>query len=505
MATGKTYKQCGCRDESGRRLGQKCSKLRRTGGAWSAIHGTWHYQLELPLNLDGKRRSPLRRGGFDSQGTAQQEMDHARKLLALADPDDIHTLNQITEAILTSLKETHQLPDADGLRRQVRSGRDLTRRLTVGDWLDEWLTSRIGLRKNTYRSYQSHIRLYYLPHIGRIRLDRLQVSDVASVFDAIDELNDTIEQARRTGDTATRALVKGRRPVGAASKQRIRATLRAALNAAIKQRLIDINVAALVELPSGKRPKALIWTPERVRAWRADYVQRFATEHQRPYGKRPLDVYISTPRPSAVMVWTPEQTGAFLSAARTHDLYALYHLIALRGLRRGEACGLRWSDVDLKAGIVTVRWQITQLGWATDQGQPKSEAGERHVALDSETIKVLRAHRKEQRRKRLALGGDWVENDFVFTQGNGATLHPAHVTDQFERLAHQADLPPVRLHDLRHGAATLILAAGHDLKVVQETLGLSSITIAADTYTSVLPDLARQAAEDAAALIPLRR
>ncbi|MGI5486373.1 site-specific integrase [Microtetraspora malaysiensis] len=210
------------------------------------------------------------------------------------------------------------------------------------------------------------------------------------------------------------------------------------------------------------------------------------------------------PRPSAVMVWTPEQTGAFLSAARTHELYALYHLIALRGLRRGEACGLRWSDVDLKTGIITVRWQITQLGWTTDHGQPKSEAGERHVALDSATIKVLRGHRKDQQRWRLARGGDWVENDFVFTQDNGQPLHPARVTDQFERLAQQASLPPVRLHDLRHGAATLILAAGHDLKVVQETLGLSSITIAADTYTSVLPDLARQAAEDAAALIPLK-
>ena len=71
----------------------------------------------------------------------------------------------------------------------------------------------------------------------------------------------------------------------------------------------------------------------------------------------------------------------------------------------------------------------------------------------------------------------------------------------FEQLAYLAGLPPIRLHDLRHGAATLLLAAGHDMKVVQETLGLSSITIAADTCTSVLPQLARQSAEDVAALI----
>jgi integrase len=75
------------------------------------------------------------------------------------------------------------------------------------------------------------------------------------------------------------------------------------------------------------------------------------------------------------------------------------------------------------------------------------------------------------------------------------------VTEQFHWLCMEADLPPIRLHDLRHGAATLLLAAGHDMKMVQETLGLSSITIAADTYTSVLPDLARQAAEDVAAIL----
>ena len=90
-----------------------------------------------------------------------------------------------------------------------------------------------------------------------------------------------------------------------------------------------------------------------------------------------------------------------------------------------------------------------------------------------------------------------------FTSPDGTPLHPAAVTGAFEQLAYLAGLPPIRLHDLRHGAATLLLAAGHHMKVVQETLGLSSITIAADTYTSVLPELARRSAEDVAALIRL--
>lgn len=94
-----------------------------------------------------------------------------------------------------------------------------------------------------------------------------------------------------------------------------------------------------------------------------------------------------------------------------------------------------------------------------------------------------------------------MDSGFVFTTETGQPLHPSYLTEQFEQMAMEAGLPPVRLHDLRHGAATILLSAGHDLKVVQETLGLSSITIASDTYTSVLPDLARQSAEDAAAVI----
>lgn len=208
-----------------------------------------------------------------------------------------------------------------------------------------------------------------------------------------------------------------------------------------------------------------------------------------------------SPRPSPVMVWTPEQTGIFLNRAAGHRLYGLYHLIAFRGLRRGEACGLRWADVDLDEGTIRVRWQITQIGGSTEQGRPKSEAGERQVTLDQHTIKQLAAHRARHNQERLAAGGTWNDTGFVFTQEDGTPLAPMAVSEQFLLLAMEAGLPPVRLHDLRHGAATILLRAGHDLKVVQETLGLSSISIASDTYTSVLPDLARQSAEDAAAVI----
>jgi integrase len=243
-----------------------------------------------------------------------------------------------------------------------------------------------------------------------------------------------------------------------------------------------------------------VWTDERVRAWRKEFEARLGAARAHANGHRvsPLDIWVSTPIQSPVMVWTPAQTRVLLAYARRHRLYALYHLIAFRGLRRGEGCGLRRADTDLDSATTTIRWQITQLGWATEEGAPKSEAGERQVALDAHTVAVIRAHRQRQAEERQTKTAITNGTEFEFTNPDGTPLHPAAVTGTFEQLAY---LLPIRLHDLRHGAATLLLAAGHHIKVVQETLGLSSITIAADTYTSVLPELARRSAEDVAALI----
>ncbi|WP_157438197.1 reverse transcriptase domain-containing protein [Actinomadura latina] len=274
---------------------------------------------------------------------------------------------------------------------------DLEVAITVGQWLQTWLAGRKGLRNGTLRSYRTHITTHLNPVVGHIRLDRLRVSDVQAVFDAIDERNEAITRARESGDHEARAQVKGARVVGPATMHRIRATLRAALNQAIRERRIDLNVASLIELPSGRRPKALVWTPERVREWsrgRETFIEVKSRVRSAGPGEKvrsgrvkPMDAYVSTPRPSPVMVWTPEQTGTFLDRAALHRLHALYHLIAFRGLRRGEACGLRWADVDLDEGTIRVRWQITQNGGRTEQGRPKSEAGERQVTLDQHTVK----------------------------------------------------------------------------------------------------------------------
>src|SRR5690606_29631999 len=125
-------------------------------------------------------------------------------------------------------------------------------------------------------------------------------------------------------------------------------------------------------------------------------------------------------------------------------------------------------------------------------GKPKSEAGEATISLDASTVNVLRAHKARQHAERLAAGDAWTETGFVFTNELGQPVVPNEATDQFERLSMEAGPPPIRLHGLRHGPASLRLGAGDDMKVVQETLRLSSISIAADTCTSRRPQLAPQ-------------
>ncbi|WP_155342085.1 site-specific integrase [Acrocarpospora corrugata] len=503
MANGTTFKTCACRDAAGKRLGTTCPKLRRSGRGgecWNSAHGRWAYQLELPAHADGRRRNPLRRSGFDTLDEAEAELDHARGLLAL--DDDPLVKRRITELMLSVLKDTKKLPDTEEVRRKVRTHQDLNRQITVAEWLEEFLARKRRIEATTRSGYAAHVRLHLTPYLGDIRLGRLRVSDIAGMFDAIEEFNDIIAVERASGDPARVTKVRYRRPVGPPTMHRIRATLRHALNVAIKQdRLLDFNPAAVVELPPAVRPKPVVWTEGRVAKWRADYAARVDAARRARARVDVIGFYISTPRPSPVMVWTPAHTSAFLTRARRHRLHVLYRLIALRGLRRGEAVGLRWPDVNFAAQTIGVHWQITQLGWQPVQGKPKTDASDRIIAVDAETMKLLKKHRTKQAEERLAAGDDWTDSGFVFTDELGRPLHPQQATDQFYWLAFEAQLPPVRLHDLRHGAASLMLAAGVELKIVQETLGHVSSTFTRDTYTSVYPEVAAAAAESTAALL----
>ena len=245
----------------------------------SAARRAWSWQLVLPRSVATVwgRRERVRRGGYPSRTAAAA----ARDELLGRSPEEC-----------------------------------TTQAWTVGRWLRYWLATRTSIRPSTLRAYTQHVEGHLIPHLGRVRLAELTNRQVTTLFAAL-----------ATADTRY-----GRRPTPA-TLHRIRATLRAALNAAIRDGLLADNPARRVELPSPRRPHPQVWTAQRVRAW-----------HQRR-------------QRFAVAVWTAQQLATFLNFVAADRLAATWWLIALRGLRRGEAAGLRWIDVDLDQRLLTIDQQ----------------------------------------------------------------------------------------------------------------------------------------------------
>src|SRR5262249_45020558 len=155
--------------------------------------------------------------------------------------------------------------------------------------------------------------------------------------------------------------------------------------------------------------------------------------------------------PSKVMVWTPAMASTFLDYAEGHDimLYALFSLVAVWGLRRGEACGLRDIDVDLNADVLTIVRQRTTIGYQPVEREVKTQAGERVLAIDRHTAEILRAYLKMRTASRR-LSSDWPDTGLFFVRPDGTPWHPQTVSLRFQGLVRSAGLPPIRFHDLRH-------------------------------------------------------
>ncbi len=163
---------------------------------------------------------------------------------------------------------------------------------------------------------------------------------------------------------------------------------------------------------------------------------------------------------------------------------------------------MRRTDRARAAGTLTIATQLVQDGWEVVENAPKTDSGERVIDLDEYTDEVLDEQAARQDAERIAYGEAWVDSGRMFTMHDGSFIHPGWLTDYFERLVELSGLPPIRLHDLRHVAASLMLAAGVDIKIVSETLGHSESRITRDIYQSVMPKAAREAAEATAAVVP---
>lgn len=195
------------------------------------------------------------------------------------------------------------------------------------------------------------------------------------------------------------------------------------------------------------------------------------------------------PRPakSEVQPMSVEDMRAVLAACTDHRLEAAFVLALTTGMRRGEVLGLQWSDLDLDAGALRVRRTLHRVGGKLHAGEPKSAKGRRTVALSGLALAALKRHRVRQAQQRLALGEAWHDGDWVFTTGDGKPLDPRNFLGDWHALLGSVGLEPRPLHHARHGAASLMLSQGVPLKIVQETLGHSTVSLTVDLYGHLMP------------------
>jgi len=370
-------------------------------------------------------------------------------------------------------------------------------RTKLGVYLDQRVAQwalEDDINTRTIDGYRQTFDLYFKPALGHVRLCDLEPKHFRDFAAALRKINrpeaddDKSDLLRRL--LAARAQRDGKRistrPLTDGRIRRVLAVASSALNDLVPE-VLPVNPAGKVKVGKVRKQRPLVWTDARVQRWQ----QTGAVPVQR----------------RQLMVWTAAQAGAFLDSLHTERgrikperCYAIFHLAVFSGMRRSELAGLEWADCDLASRRIHVRHAQVERELDTT----KSEDSERIIVIDAGTAEVLKAWRKQQLAERLAWGAAWTDSGRVFTREDGSPLCSTWISNRFLTLAERAGLPPVSLHSLRHGAATMQLAAGVPAKVVSENLGHATVAFTMDVYTSVVDQLREDAAERTAALVPLK-
>ena len=201
--------------------------------------------------------------------------------------------------------------------------------------------------------------------------------------------------------------------------------------------------------------------------------------------------------------WTPEQLRTFLDLTATEALGPPFRVAAMTGMRRGEVCGLRWSDVGLDRGRIQVRQQLTTIGGQLlFSERPKTDHGRRRIDLDPATVAVLKTQGTRQKGEKLAMGAGWSnEHDLVFAQPDGRPLDPESVAKVFDRRVARSALPRIRFHDLRRTHVAHLIAAGEQPLLIARRVGHASSSFTMDRYGHLFETAGSQAASAVAAMV----
>lgn len=214
--------------------------------------------------------------------------------------------------------------------------------------------------------------------------------------------------------------------------------------------------------------------------------------------KNPLkQVDIPRARREEKKTWSMEEVNRFLHFAKfDNPIYYHLFLIAIHtGMRRGEVLGLRWKDVDLQQGKISVVQNLIYDEDGFRFGDLKTTGSSRLISVDPNVCAELKSYKAQQNQFKLALGSGYTDLDLLFCREDGRPIYPRTLSDIFNRIIKKADVPKIRFHDLRHTHATLLLKLGENPKIVSERLGHVSIKTTMDTYSHVTPDMQESAAK----------
>jgi integrase len=311
-------------------------------------------------------------------------------------------------------------------------------KITLGELLRQWLRDYASMNttERTQESYASIVGRHLIPGLGRISLVDLQAQNIQGYY--AKKLSDG--RADGKGGLSARSVVYHHR------------ILSKALDYAVKMGLVVRNVAKVVEPPRVGRV--------------------------------------------TMQTLSPEEVSRFLDVARDTDYYVYFATLLYTGLRRGELLALRWRNLELGSGTLSVVETAYRLGNGEYRvKEPKTAQSRRTVVLPPSLVELLKTYRFDQELLRIQLGISLSPDDFVFIRPNGSPMNPNAVTLAFRRIIKRAGLKGIRVHDLRHTHASLMLMAGIHPKVVSERLGHANIGITLDLYSHVFPGLQEAAAE----------
>ena len=315
---------------------------------------------------------------------------------------------------------------------------DAVRSLTFGAYLtSQWLPAKeLHLATSTYRGYKRNVQLHILPVLGRTRIRRLRYQQIEALYEML--------LHPETG-----------RGLAPKTVYEIHLIIRGSLTDAHRRGLVTRNVALVARAP---KQRSL----------------------QRTEGK----------------ALTEEQLRQLLRTAAGHRFFPIYWLTAMTGMRRNEVLGLKWSDVDVTKKRLHLNRGLVAVGYEVHQTRGKTKTARRTIELDETTIAVLEGWRAYQAAEFAAVGID-LADDWMFSDGHGEPVHPHALYQAFRRIVHNAQVPPIRFHDLRHTHGTLLIKEGVPVKVVSERLGHAHIAHTLETYQHVLPGMQADAARTA--------